>query len=189
MTARRLTPSKTPAPLTFGPPAGEPSGTPVTPQPGAAAPAVIVPTAEDILAARQAAATEADPTAAVPTIDPVARMVAGILEEASGQPAGTYQVEQETSADDPIATAEAFAAGPTSEDVADMDLRAMVTLLLNRTTLLINAVKIVGEQQQYMTDRFGATLDQFEGLMATTGGNPLKMLGALMGAGKGRTNG
>lgn len=52
---------------------------------------------------------------------------------------------------------------------------------------LTKAVRIIGAQQQWVTDTIAGMQQQFAGMMA--GGNPLKMLGQFFNAGKGGHNG
>lgn len=82
----------------------------------------------------------------------------------------------------PVADENGWGADVTPADETEDD--HTIADLCHRVSALTDAVRLIGEQQQYTTDTISHIHQQFSGMMA--GGNPLKMLSQLMGGGKGK---
>lgn len=160
--ARRLTPRATPAPLNL-----------TTPGP-----------ADSIRPAET-------PVAAQPIVGEVVQMHGEPGASGSFTQTVTIPAEMETGAEE--MTPEAFmtaAASMFGDIVAGADdpiiqaIEVMTNVITDRLNALTEAINIVGQQQQWTTDTIGKLKEEFDRVMGS--GNPMRMIGALMGAGKGK---
>jgi hypothetical protein len=181
---RRVAPSRTPVPLELG----------ATRQP-------VVPTVEEVVAGPDAVPQFTDEDLAV-AAEEVAKFAATLHinsevdhdEPATGVPEGSSpEVDFSVHASQAEALA---AAGLDVPDVAGETVEltraeylivSMIESVGKRQEEIAAAVQVIGQHQQWLTDTVAGTKADFDKMMA--GGNPLKMLGAMMGAGKKGSNG